>query len=97
MPRARAPAAGDGDAVDFGSRFFAPAAGIDEDPVTGSAHTLMTPYWVGRLGRNPLVARQISERGGTLWCELKGGRVSIAGHATDYMRGEITIQVRRAS
>ena len=51
----------------------------------------MTPYWVERLGKNPLVARQISERGGTLWCELKGDRVSIAGHATDYMRGEITV------
>lgn len=91
IPYVIATAPGDGEDVDFVSRFFAPAAGIDEDPVTGSAHTLMTPYWVGRLGRNPLVARQISERGGTLWCELKGDRVSIAGHATDYMRGEITI------
>jgi PhzF family phenazine biosynthesis protein len=91
IPYVIATAPGDGDGVDFVPRFFAPVAGNNEDPVTGSAHTLMTPYWVERLGRNPLVARQISDRGGTLWCELKGDRVSIAGHAIDYMRGEITI------
>ncbi len=97
IPYVIATSPGDGEGVDFVSRFFAPTAGINEDPVTGSAHTLMTPYWVGRLGRNPLVARQISERGGTLWCELKGDRVSIAGHATGYMRGEITIQAPAVS
>ncbi len=79
------------DGIDFVSRFFAPRHGINEDPVTGSAHTLLTPYWVERLGKNPLMARQISARGGTLWCELKGDRVSIAGYATDYMRGEIPV------
>ena len=91
IPYVIATAPGDGEDVDFVSRFFAPTAGIDEDPVTGSAHTLLTPYWAERLGRNSLVARQISERGGTLWCELKGEQVSIAGHATDYMLGEITV------
>ncbi len=91
VPYVIATAPGDGEGVDFVSRFFAPTAGINEDPVTGSAHTLLTPYWVERLGKNPLVARQISARGGTLWCELKGDRVSIAGYAVDYMRGEIPV------
>lgn len=96
-PYVIATAPGDGEGVDFVSRFFAPTAGINEDPVTGSAHTVLMPYWVERLGRNELVARQISERGGTLWCKLKGDRVSIAGHVADYMRGEITVQAPAAS
>jgi PhzF family phenazine biosynthesis protein len=76
---------------DFVSRFFAPDAGIPEDPVTGSAHCTLLPYWAGRLKRNSLHARQISPRGGELWCELAGDRVRIAGHAALYMRGEISV------
>lgn len=80
-----------GDEVDFVSRFFAPAVGVPEDPVTGSAHCLSTPYWAEKLGRNPLRARQISARGGELRCEIRGDRVAIAGHAVPYLRGEIEI------
>ncbi len=80
-----------GDEVDFVSRFFAPRAGIAEDPVTGSAHCTLTPYWAARLGRPALHARQISARGGELWCELRGDRVRIAGTAVEYLRGEITV------
>jgi PhzF family phenazine biosynthesis protein len=80
-----------GDQVDFVSRFFAPRAGIPEDPVTGSAHCTLVPYWAGRLGKAALVARQISARGGELTCELKGDRVLIAGHAVEYMRGNIRL------
>jgi PhzF family phenazine biosynthesis protein len=75
---------------DFVSRFFAPRAGINEDPVTGSAHCTLTPYWAARLGRQRLHARQVSPRGGELWCELAGDRVRIAGHAVLYLRGEIS-------
>lgn len=78
---------------DFVSRFFAPDAGIPEDPVTGSAHCTLMPYWAERLGRNALHAKQVSARGGELWCELvnAGGedRVRIAGRAVLYLRGEI--------
>jgi predicted PhzF superfamily epimerase YddE/YHI9 len=77
--------------VDFISRFFAPAAGVNEDPVTGSAHCALTPYWVARLRRNPLRARQISRRGGELECELAGDRVKIAGRAALYLEGTITV------
>ncbi len=80
-----------GEDCDFVSRFFAPAVGIDEDPVTGSAHCKLTPYWAARLGRDELHARQISARGGELFCSLRGDRVLIAGHALDYLKGEITI------
>lgn len=76
---------------DFVSRFFAPRAGIDEDPVTGSAHCTLTPYWAKRLGRTQLHARQVSARGGELWCELAGDRVKIAGHAALYLQGSIEI------
>jgi len=76
---------------DFVSRFFVPRAGINEDPVTGSAHSTLTPYWAVRLGKTKLHARQVSARGGELWCELAGDRVKIAGHAVLYLRGEITI------
>ena len=74
---------------DFVSRFFAPQSGIAEDPVTGSAHCSLAPYWAGRLGRNRLHGRQVSARGGDLFCELRGERVGIAGHAVLYLRGEI--------
>ena len=77
---------------DFVSRFFAPAGGIDEDPVTGSAHCILIPYWADRLGKTELFARQVSTRGGALWCELKGDRVSIAGYAAPYLEGTITIK-----
>jgi PhzF family phenazine biosynthesis protein len=76
---------------DFVSRFFAPDAGITEDPVTGSAHCVLTPYWAAQLGRQALFARQVSARGGELWCELAGDRVRIAGRAVLYLRGEIAV------
>ncbi|MDZ4798521.1 MAG: PhzF family phenazine biosynthesis protein [Bryobacteraceae bacterium] len=72
---------------DFVSRFFAPRAGINEDPVTGSAHCTLTPYWSGRLGKDSLRARQISARGGELVCTQRGDRVGIAGEATLYATG----------
>ena len=77
--------------VDFVSRFFAPRAGIDEDPVTGSAHTTLIPYWAGVLGRDVLTARQVSARGGELWCELRGERVRIAGQAVTYLAGALRV------
>jgi PhzF family phenazine biosynthesis protein len=77
--------------VDFVSRFFAPKVGIDEDPVTGSAHTLLVPFWANLLNKNELTAQQLSERGGQLWCTLSGDRVLIAGKAVTYLRGEIEI------
>jgi len=79
------------DGVDFVSRFFAPAHGIDEDPVTGSAHCVLTPYWVKRLGKTRLEARQISRRGGALTCALAGDRVIIAGRCVLYLEGAITV------
>lgn len=91
-------APGDG-SCDFVSRFFAPRVGVPEDPVTGSAHCALAPYWAERLGRSRLHARQLSPRGGELWCEVvapqpgqpHSGRVKIAGYATRYLRGEIEI------
>ena len=76
---------------DFVSRFFAPAAGIDEDPVTGSAHSTLIPYWSARLGKKKMFARQISARGGELWCEDRGSRVGIGGHAVKYLEGRIFV------
>lgn len=76
---------------DFVSRFFAPGHGIDEDPVTGSAHTVLTPYWADRLGREKLHARQLSSRGGELFCECRGDRVFISGRAVPYLQGSITV------
>lgn len=76
---------------DFVSRFFAPQAGVDEDPVTGSAHCTLIPYWAHRLGKTRLFARQISPRGGELHCELAAGRVRIGGRAVLYLRGQIEI------
>ncbi len=84
-------AEGESSDCDFVSRFFAPKYGIDEDPVTGSAHTLLIPYWAERLGSEHLLARQLSPRGGELRCELRGERVRIAGRATPYLRGVITL------
>ncbi len=80
-----------GSDVDFVSRFFAPQVGINEDPVTGSAHTTLTPYWADRLGKTELEARQLSRRQGRLWCRLAGSRVEIAGRARAYLRGAIEI------
>ncbi|HEY1755613.1 MAG TPA: PhzF family phenazine biosynthesis protein [Bryobacteraceae bacterium] len=74
---------------DFVSRFFAPGKGVPEDPVTGRAHTTLIPYWSKRLGKPKLFARQISRRGGELWCEDRGSRVSIAGGAVQYLEGRI--------
>ena len=82
-----------GDKVDFVSRFFAPRVGINEDPVTGSAHTLLIPFWAERLGKTKLKALQISSRIGELDCELKGDRVWIGGQAVTYLIGEIKVEV----
>ncbi|PCJ43997.1 MAG: isomerase [Moraxellaceae bacterium] len=79
-----------GNEVDFVSRFFAPNAGINEDPVTGSAHCLLTPYWANQLGKTVLHAKQLSKRGGDLTCQLNEGRVLISGRAITYLTGEIT-------
>jgi PhzF family phenazine biosynthesis protein len=76
---------------DFVSRFFAPTAGVPEDPVTGSAHCTLIPYWSARLGKTKLFARQLSKRGGELFCELAGDRVLIGGKAVLYSRGQIEI------
>jgi PhzF family phenazine biosynthesis protein len=74
--------------VDFVSRFFAPGQGIDEDPVTGSAHCTLVPYWSARLGKKQLHALQVSRRGGELWCGDEGARITISGHVALYLRGE---------
>lgn len=76
---------------DFVSRFFAPAKGVPEDPVTGSAHCALIPYWSRRLGKARLHARQVSARGGELYCELRGDRVAIAGRAAPYLEGTIEV------
>jgi predicted PhzF superfamily epimerase YddE/YHI9 len=70
---------------------FCPEVGIPEDPVTGSAHSLLTPFWAGRLRKASLTAWQASRRGGRLFCELRGDRVRIAGRAVLYLRGEICL------
>ncbi len=75
--------------ADFVSRFFAPGSGVPEDPVTGSAHCTLVPYWADRLGKTSFHARQVSARGGELWCELQGDRVSISGRAVRYLEGSI--------
>jgi PhzF family phenazine biosynthesis protein len=80
-----------GRGCDFVSRYFAPHAGVPEDPVTGSAHCTLVPYWAARLGRARLHARQISRRGGELQCELAGNRVHLAGRAMLYMEGRIHV------
>jgi len=80
-----------GDSVDFVSRYFAPHAGIPEDPVTGSAHCVLTPFWAARLGKTQLKARQISARGGNLTVEDKGARTLISGTAAPYLEGRIRV------
>jgi PhzF family phenazine biosynthesis protein len=75
---------------DFLSRFFCPAVGIDEDPVTGSAHCALTPFWAERLGKTRMTAYQASQRGGTVHVELKGDRVLLAGQAVTVLRGQLT-------
>lgn len=77
---------------DFVSRFFAPQCGINEDPVTGSAHTTLIPYWSKRLNRSQLTAKQLSKRGGTIYCENFGSRVKIGGKAILFLKGEILIK-----
>ena len=83
-----APASGE---IDFVSRFFAPGVGVPEDPVTGSSHCELAPYWAARLGRNHLRARQVSGRGGDVACELQGDRVILAGAAVTFMKAEIDL------
>lgn len=77
--------------ADFVSRMFAPRVGVPEDPVTGSAHCALIPYWAERLGKERLYARQLSKRGGKLFCESRGERVKIGGHAILYLKGEIYV------
>jgi PhzF family phenazine biosynthesis protein len=77
--------------VDFVSRFFAPIVGVNEDPVTGSAHAQLIPYWSEKLSKKTLRARQLSKRGGELWCEYLGDRVTISGQCVFYMKGEIDL------
>jgi PhzF family phenazine biosynthesis protein len=84
-------AAGGEDGADITSRYFAPAYGIAEDPVTGSLHTQVVPYWAGRLGKQTLICRQASARGGVMTCTLEGERVRMAGHAVMYAHGEIYV------
>jgi len=80
-----------GNTCDFVSRFFGPATGINEDPVTGSAHTTLTPYWATQLDKTELQALQLSARGGAVQCRLLGDRVELAGNAVLYLKGEIYI------
>lgn len=77
--------------ADFVSRFFGPSVGVNEDPVTGSAHTALIPYWSERLSRQELTAHQVSARGGILYCKNSGNRVLIAGYAVIYLTGEIFV------
>jgi PhzF family phenazine biosynthesis protein len=83
-----APGTGD---VDFVSRFFAPSAGVDEDPVTGSAHSQLIPFWSEKLQKKKMHAKQLSPRGGELWVGYWGDRVTIAGQCVFYMKGEINV------
>ncbi|WP_145419086.1 PhzF family phenazine biosynthesis protein [Planctomycetes bacterium K23_9] len=84
-------APGDIEGVDFVSRFFAPQSGIDEDPVTGSAHCCLAPYWGQRLGKSVLAGYQASPRGGTVYCEVVGDRVKLSGHAVTVMSGQLLV------
>ncbi|MBZ0334135.1 PhzF family phenazine biosynthesis protein [Marinobacter sp. AL4B] len=80
-----------GDQCDFVSRYFAPGVGIDEDPVTGSIHSVLTPYWAQQTGNSSFTARQLSKRGCDLHCELRGDRVAISGHAVFFMEGSVQL------
>jgi len=86
-----APGGGETRPVDFVSRYFAPSYGVPEDPVTGSSHCTLTPLWAARLGKTSLRARQVSRRGGELWCELAGDRVRIAGKACLVIKGTLRV------
>ena len=88
-------APGDAEGIDFVSRFFAPGTGVDEDPVTGSAHCCLGPYWQGRLGRDTFTARQVSERGGYLKVAVLGKRVMLSGQAVTVLRGELLAKAPR--
>ncbi len=79
------------DVVDFVSRYFAVFAGVFEDPVTGSAHCTLVPYWAEKLGKTTLIAQQVSKRGGQLFCELRGDRVMMGGHGAAYLQGTIEV------
>jgi PhzF family phenazine biosynthesis protein len=80
-----------GDTSDIASRYFVPQAGVDEDPVTGAAHCQLVPWWAKRLGRTRLHARQVSARGGELWCEARQDRVTLAGETVEYLSGSIHV------
>lgn len=80
-----------GKEVDFVSRFFAPTAGVDEDPVTGSAHSQLIPFWSEKLGKQKMTAKQLSKRGGDIYCEQNGERVTIGGQCAFYMKGEFRV------
>ncbi len=84
-------APGDGE-YDFVSRFFCPGAAVAEDPVTGSAHSMLIPYWAGKLNKTQMLARQVSERGGDLRCQLAGTRVYISGQAITYLTGKVLLR-----
>jgi PhzF family phenazine biosynthesis protein len=86
-----ATAPGAGYDCDFVSRFFAPGVGVNEDPVTGSAHCRLIPYWAERLQKQTLFAKQISARGGELWCGYRGNRVDIAGYCTEVLQGQFIL------
>ena len=87
-----------GDSVDFVSRFFAPQVGVPEDPVTGSAHTMLVPYWAKRLKKRELTARQVSDRGGNLKCVLlDDDRVEISGQACTYLHGKIELELAKST
>lgn len=81
-----------GETCDFASRMFAPKIGIAEDPVTGAMHCTLVPYWAEQLGRRELFARQVSKRGGELFCEFSGDRVKIGGNAVTFLKGEIYVE-----
>jgi len=80
-----------GETADFVSRMFAPKIGIPEDPVTGAIHCSLIPYWAQELGKEKLFAKQVSKRGGELFCELAGDRVKIGGNAALYLKGAINV------
>ncbi len=80
-----------GKEVDFVSRFFAPSAGVDEDPVTGSAHSQLIPFWSEKLNKEKMTAKQLSQRGGTIYCEQNGDRVVIGGECVFYMKGRFEV------
>lgn len=94
MPGRGVIATAPGDEADFVSRCFYPALAVDEDPVTGSAHCQMAPYWADRLGKAELLAHQVSARGGRIRCRLAGERVRLAGRAMDYLVGTINVPSR---